>query len=82
MKKLIVIAMLASTPAFAQDNSAKEFDLKVTGADIAILGDALGMMPYAKAAPLMQKLQAQINIQNNPAPKPEEKKPEEVKKPK
>lgn len=60
---IVALAMLA-TPAVAQDNNqAKEFDIKVTGADITLVGEALGMMPYGKVAPLMQKLQNQINKQ-------------------
>ncbi len=63
MKKLIIAAMLLSTSAFAQD---KEITLKVAPADVQILGEALQMMPYGKVAPLMQKLQIQINAQNLP----------------
>lgn len=60
---IVALAML-TIPAVAQDNNqAKEFDIKVTGADITLVGEALGMMPYGKVAPLMQKLQNQINKQ-------------------
>lgn len=62
MKKLAVIgALLLSTSAYAQE---KEYDLKVNSTEVLLIGEALGLMPYGKVAPLMQKLQNQINSQN------------------
>lgn len=77
--KYVVATLFALVPvvAFAQEKP-KEFNLKIDGADIQTIGEGLGMLPYGKVAPLMQKLQIQINEQNaskSPAPtKPEEKK--------
>lgn len=56
----------------------KEFNLKLPVSDIQIISDALSEMSYKKAAPLMQKLQIQINNQIAP-PQKEETKPEENK---
>lgn len=69
MKKLLIIGLIwLPTLAIAQE---KEFDFKLNEKDIAVIGEALGMMPYAKVAPLMVKLQQQINAQTQP-PKPKE----------
>jgi hypothetical protein len=76
MKYLIIAgSLLLSTVAFAQE-ADKKFNLEVSGADITLLGEALGMLPYGKVAPLMQKLQVQINAQQQPSapnPVPEKK---------
>lgn len=52
----------------------KQFTLNVNQADIQTIGEALGTLPFGKVAPLMQKLQAQINEQNKLA-MPEATKP-------
>lgn len=68
MKKLMLASLLAlslTSSAVAQD---KEFDLKVTTADITLIGDGLGTLPYNKVAPLIQKLQQQIAVQQAKPP--------------
>lgn len=75
---IVAVSLLLSTVVYAQE-ADKKFNLEVSGADITLLGEALGMLPYGKVAPLMQKLQVQINAQQPvpsatptpvPAPKP------------
>lgn len=60
----------------AKAQEAKDVTLTVSQADLAIIGEALGTIPYAKVAPLMAKLQAQVIKQNNPSTQatPEDKK--------
>lgn len=70
---LIVPALIAiPTIAAAQQ---KEIDLKLAVHDVQLIGEALGTMPFAKVAPLMQKLQVQVSSQMKPEPevKPEPK---------
>lgn len=62
----ILILPLISGLANAQGQPEKQFNLTVTGADIQTLGEGLGTLPYGKVAPLMSKLQAQINEQSQP----------------
>lgn len=71
----IAAALMFATPVVAQ----QEFTLKVTPAEINVIGEALGFMPYSKAAPLIQKLQVQVNAQSQP-PAPVEPAKEEPKK--
>lgn len=72
MRKIVMVIALISAPAYAQapTQTQPEITLKVTPADITLLGEGLGMLPYAKVAPLMQKLQIQINQQQQPTPVP------------
>lgn len=52
-----------------------EVTLTVNQADLAVLSEGLGQLPYAKVAPLMQKLQAQVIKQQQPVePKAEPQK--------
>lgn len=48
-------------------------NLTVTNAEIQLIGEGLGSLPYGKVAALMNKLQLQINSQAKP---PEAKAPE------
>lgn len=68
-------ALVIATAAMAQ--AEKEFDLKLTGSEVNMVGEALGELPYKKVVPLMNKLQGQLNAQSQPpkpAVVPEEKK--------
>lgn len=56
----VAAAMLWSS-ALAQD-----ITLKLTPQEVAILGEALGEMKFKQAAPLVSKLQQQINEQLKP----------------
>jgi len=70
MKRLLLaVALLANhallaDPAKAQE--VKEVTLTVTPAELTVIGDALGSVPYAKVAPLMAKLQGQVVKQQQP----------------
>lgn len=65
MKKLALALLLVSSSALAQTPPA-EYNLKVTPADVAIIGKALGSQPFNDVAPVLNKLQEQINEQNKP----------------
>lgn len=71
----LIICATIPNAAIAQNSPDKIFNLSVTAADVQILGEGLGTLPYGKVAPLMSKLQAQINEQSQPKP---EAKPVEV----
>ena len=42
--------------------------LTLTPQHLAAISEALGLLPYRVAAPVVADLQAQINAQENPAP--------------
>lgn len=67
MKILALGAVLAATllPVNAQQPT-QLLNLSVDNADVALIGEGLGNLPYNKVAPLMGKLQKQINDQTNP----------------
>lgn len=69
MKKLIlIIGCLASSMAHAQQAAPQpvaEFTVKLTGAEVDIVGNALGRMPYQDVALIIQKLRQQIVEQQN-----------------
>jgi hypothetical protein len=58
MKRYIIIAMLLSTSAMAED-----FTVKLTGPELDIIGKGLGTQPFNDAAPLLQKLREQVTAQ-------------------
>lgn len=67
MKKLIwpVAFVLAFVvPTYAQQ--VQEMTLKVTPADVEVIGRALGKLPFDDVAQLIQKLRAQILEQQKP----------------
>lgn len=71
--RLIIASAIVmfAMPVHAQP-SPQEFNLKVDSRDIEIIGEGLGALPYSKVAPLMGKLQAQIQgqVKTVPAPAP------------
>lgn len=70
MKKLIFSALLTLTiPAYSQPATPpNEYNLKLTSAEIDILGEALGKLSYEKVAVLIQKIRQQIVAQQQPEP--------------
>jgi len=48
---------------YAQD---KPVTLTVNSADLKVIGDALGALPYKEVAPLVSRLQAQVIEQQKP----------------
>lgn len=65
MRKYILIAgILYSGSALSQE--AKQFTLTVTAADIGVIAQGLGTMPYKDAAPLLKKLDEQLAAQSKP----------------
>lgn len=57
----------------------KQFNLTVTSEELQIIGNALEELPFKKSAPLMNKLNQQVQQQIAPTPKPDAPKPEENK---
>lgn len=70
MRNIILIAAMLSLSIVSvpAQEATKEFNLKVNTTDIQTIGEALGSLPYAKVAPLMIKLQQQINEANMSKP--------------
>lgn len=75
-KSLLMLVLLSScsfTPALAQAPEAgtqpTSFTITVTQQELQIIGGALEDLPFKKSAPLMNKLNQQIQNQVNP-PKP------------
>lgn len=67
MKRVIFAAMLlSSTAAFA--DPPKEYTFTVTTAEANAIGVALGQRPFTEVRELMQKLEAQVTVQNQPKP--------------
>lgn len=60
-KYLIIGAILANSSALSQE--VKPFTLVVTPQELGVIAQALGDRPYREAAPLLQKLEAQIREQ-------------------
>jgi len=60
MRRLVfAVALLAAGPAYAAD-----FHLTLSPEDVQYLGVVLGKEPFKDVAPLLTKLQKQINEQN------------------
>lgn len=43
-----------------------EYTIKLTGEDLGVIWKALGNLPYSQVAPLVWRLQEQINEQDKP----------------
>jgi len=76
MKKLIVIACLLPTLAYSQPvQQPTEYTIKLTAAEVDIVGKGLGLLPYQDVALIIQKLREQIVAQQSAtAVKPVEEK--------
>lgn len=79
MKRMIIGAMLATTiiglsVAHSQQSvpSNHLFRFEVSIAEINLIDEGLGQLPYSKVAPLMGKLQAQFKMQQQPMPAPKQ----------
>ena len=60
MRKLAIAMLLAGTiPAAAQD-----YTISLPGTDLDYIGKVLGKQPFNEVAPIMVKLQKQIDAQN------------------
>lgn len=85
MKKLIwIVGFVAAfaIPHYANSQQApaapQEYTLKVSAADVDLIGKALGKVSFDEAAPVIQRLREQIYAQQQAQAKPETK-PEEKK---
>lgn len=67
---VIATVLVLTSLSQAQSPQLSSYDLKVDAGDIALIGEGLGMLPYSKVAPLMSKLQTQINAQQAKAETP------------
>ncbi len=61
--------ILTVTPVMAQE-PPKQFNLTVTMEDLQVIGNALDDLPFKKAAPIIQKLNQQIQAQQTPPTRP------------
>lgn len=72
MKKLLILGVVLLTPVMVafgqtpQPQPQKEFTFKVSQAEVELIGEALGLLPFNKVAQLMNKLQIQLNTQQQP----------------
>ena len=64
MKRYLIALALLATPAAAQQPTPTEYMLKVTPADITLLGKAIDELPGKFGRPLAQKLLAQVQQQD------------------
>lgn len=62
-----IVALLAATPALAQSPTVYHLDVDAT--DLNYVGAALNELPKKIADPIVAKLQAQVNAQNEAAKK-------------
>ena len=67
----LVGALIGGAFAIAQQQQQPEYTFKLNEAEINIISEGLGTQPFAKVAPLMQKMQRQF-IEQQPKPKPAE----------
>lgn len=77
MKSILASGILLASAgtALAQSPQPQTYTLKVTGADLQVMSRALARGPYEDVAPLLSKLQSQLQAQDKP-PEPAAKEPE------
>lgn len=66
---LVLFSILTLNYAAAQSSqsqSQQEYNLKITGVELDLIGRALGLMPYNDVASLVQKLRQQVVEQQQP----------------
>lgn len=66
---LVLFSILTLNYAAAQSSqsqSQQEYNLKVTGVELDLIGRALGLMSYNDVASLVQKLRQQVVEQQQP----------------
>lgn len=83
MKKMLLITALIILPSFATaQNVPPEYILKVSPAQLEVIGKALGKLTFDEVATLMQQLRQQVVEQQQklnpistptPSPAPEQK---------
>jgi hypothetical protein len=66
MKKLLVVLLLMSSPAMAQ----QQFTLTLTEAEVNQIGNVMAKQPYDQVYQLIQKIAAQVQEQQNAAKAP------------
>lgn len=64
-----ILVCLVVSPVQAQ-NAPAEYNLKVTPAEVDLIGKGLGTQPFNDVAPLMGKLRQQVMEQQQPPAKP------------
>ena len=69
MKRFVIALALIATPAMAQSPTPTEYNLKLSPAELDIVGKALGTQPFNDAAPLLNKLRQQV-VDQSPKPEP------------
>lgn len=82
MKNILLTSLVALSflsVANAQE-APKQFTLTVTSEELQVIGKALEELPFKQSAPMMNKLNTQVQSQINPTPRAEPiPKPEENK---
>ena len=74
---LVLFSILTLNYAAAQSSqsqSQQEYNLKITGVELDLIGRALGLMPYNDVAQTVQKLRQQVVEQQQPKKVEEPKK--------
>jgi hypothetical protein len=74
---VLIFATMIAAPACAQERTK----IEVTGAELQVIGQALGKMPFEVAAPVIKVLQDQINAADAAKAAPPAKPPEPAKTP-
>lgn len=72
MKKsvFVIVGCLMAVPVYAQQQQQPEFNIKLTGIELDLIGEGLGTQPFNKAAPLIAKLREQVIQQQKPVELP------------
>ena len=66
LKRSLLILSLLGTSAMADEPQKLTFTIDI--ATVNVIGEALGAMPYNKAAPVINELQRQAAAQHPPVP--------------
>ena len=61
---LIAFTLIATTAAVAQAPTPPEYTLRITPADVTLLGQAIDELPAKIGRPLAQRLLAQVQAQD------------------
>lgn len=74
MKKILFLLPLISSINFAvAQEQPKQFTFTVNSEELQIIGNALEELPFKKSAPLLNKLNTQVQQQLRPVQKPDTK---------
>lgn len=67
--RYIMIGMVTAWPVASQaQQPLAEYTVKLTPAQLDMIGEGLGFMPFNKAAPLINTLREQVMSQQQPKP--------------